>query len=163
MIAFYVPMGVAKKLKLEVLEESEQKEQLSDLHLTFCMLGEANIWENKKDLIYNVLDNWASSVAPLSGKISGVGLFNNGDQHPLYASVDCAELPELRDNLLNALQSIGVEYDDPHGYTPHITLGWFEPNKELEITNLKNIPIKFNKISISWAGDIKHFELKGAK
>lgn len=166
MVAFYVPRNAAKEMALckSDLHDGADIQEHDELHLTLAMLGEAEELKEKKNLILSALEHFAQGMPPLSGKVSGVGAFNHTNQEgysPLYASFDAPELPGFREHLLDALQAAGAEADRTHGFTPHITLGYFDAEKAAPIMQMEPLSITFPQVSLAWAGERHDFPLKG--
>jgi 2'-5' RNA ligase len=166
MVAFYLPAKAAKQLGIKPKDAVEGLEPhaFEELHLTVAMLGEASELKADKKLILRALENFARSQPPLTGRVSGIGLFNHTNRKglsPVYASFDSPALTDFRESLVDALESVGVEIDRTHGYTPHITLGWFDQERTRPLIDPPGINITLPKMSVSWAGDVQHFDLEG--
>ncbi len=115
MVALFLPDAASKRLAVpDGLEPSE-------LHVTLVYLGEANQIMDPTALMRHV-EQFASTQPTLKLKVGGVGQFNqeNGEgKRPFYASVDSPDLPGFRQALVESLK---VEPDTEHGFTPHVTL-----------------------------------------
>jgi len=151
----------AKKL---VLSEDDVKdgscEPQDNLHITLLYIGKADDLENKKDLIKTAIENFAKKSKPVSGVVGGVGCFN-GDENgrPFYASFDSSDLNDMVQGLSSTMESLGIELDKTHGFTPHITLAYLDPETEIPQIELSNQKIKFDQITLAWAGDKFHYDL----
>lgn len=107
------------------------------LHLTLCCLGASDeLPDDAAALARMVLRTVSTFTPPLGGEISGVGRFMGADQDVLYASVDVPGLPEFRQRLCDALELVGLEPDETHGFSPHITLKYLQPGETIPPVNL---------------------------
>jgi 2'-5' RNA ligase len=149
MIACYLPVEIASNLAIEGGELPE------DLHLTLVYLGESDQVSFTLDQVQAVVETVASSAPALSGQISGIGLFIDPDQampNAFYASFDCTSLPAFRQSLVSALAGAGIESNQEHGYSPHITLEYIPTgDTELPMTSIEITPLTFESISLVWA------------
>ena len=133
MIALYPNITDAKSLaqdKAWFLREKSRSEyqfepeKPEDIHLTLAILKTEWQYEDKKKALDQMLEAFASKWAPLDGKVQGLGYFSIPDGDAVYMSYDSPELPEFRQDLIDALHSLGVYEDQTHGFTPHMTLGY---------------------------------------
>jgi 2'-5' RNA ligase len=133
-IGFFLPPEVAQPLALAGGEPA------SELHLTLAFLGDADKLD--LDRLKEGLALWGKNQIPISGRISGVGRFNEtGEegQHAFYASVDAPGLARFRQNLVNELDWLDCPADRTHGYTPHITLQYLPAGDPSPLTSLERI------------------------
>lgn len=119
------------------------------LHLTLVgITGEEMTIEH----LSNRLEQWAGDHPPLSGEITGFGVFNEGsDGKPvLYATFDSPALPEFRQALADWLVESGYELKQDYGFVSHITLKYLdgEPTKA-DIPELPPLKITFSQLIYS--------------
>lgn len=127
------------------------KELAENLHMTLCCLGDID--ETNIALAQAAIRSVCIFTPVLAGEISGVGRFMGADQDVLYASVDVPELAEFRQRLCNALASVGLEADETHGFSPHITLAYLPPGDEEPDVNLGlPQPITFRSVCVCLPG-----------
>jgi phage I-like protein len=93
----------------------------------------------------------AAVMAPLSGEISGIGRFTNGEQDVIYASLDAPKLNELQDFVSTILEANGFEIADDHGFTPHFTLSYIESGMPSPIEIVEPRPLEFGALHV-WFG-----------
>lgn len=120
----------------------------SDLHLTLAFLGQAESVAPLQEKILAALQPVVASATPITGLISGLGRFNIGDQHPLYASFDSPALPAFRQQLINSLTAI-IPVDQQHGFTPHITLSYLQSDAPTPDLQLPPLSLSFNTLTLA--------------
>src|SRR4029450_13999398 len=103
MVALMLPQTVAESLTVPGGLPAE------DLHVTLAYLGKVSEVDDPSQFLPDLLaaaGEVAAAPGPVSGTISGVGRFNGdgGDGDPVYATVDCPGLDELRVDLIRALR-----------------------------------------------------------
>lgn len=131
-------------------------EHPSELHVTLAYLGAASGLD--LDRLKAVVAGVAEGAVPLSGEISGIGVFTaNPEQAVTYASVDLPGLPSFRQRLVEALVDASFPVATNHGYTPHMTLT-YEDRRDLAVENL---PLEFDAVWIVAAGERFSFPLRG--
>jgi len=159
-VALWLPENKSKKLSLSESElpENSKPEPVSNLHITLLYIGKADALKDKRKLIEAALETIASKYSTIKGMVQGVGCFSgDGETKPFYASYDSPELPEIRQELVSVIESLGVELDKTHGFTPHITLAYLEKDAELPNVNIPDVPIDFDGFTLAWAGEKKHY------
>jgi 2'-5' RNA ligase len=153
-VAFWLPKDKASKLVLRKEDVSEKAtvEKIEDLHLTLLYIGKADDLSDKEDLIKAALESISSKYSTVKGKVRGLGMFaGDGETKPFYASYDSPELSTIREELVNVMESIGIELDKTHGFTPHITLSYLPLEDEMPNIPIPDMPLEFDKFVLSWA------------
>ncbi len=144
MVAFYLDDVIAQKLALNGYEKPE------DLHVTLALLDDADQFSPDDCCeLYGVVQHFAESAQTISGSISGIGRFTSvpdGQKTPLYASVDCPDLPAFRQNLVQALDDGGFSVEMTHGYTPHITLAYLPEDAQLPVETVPELEVQFSSV-----------------
>jgi 2'-5' RNA ligase len=122
------------------------------LHLTLCHFGEVDMLGpvERAETLLAVRDA-AACCAPLTGEISGIGRFTNGEQDVIYASLDSPALNELREHICDALEAAGFACDDEHGFTPHFTLTYVNRDMPSPIEIVEPRPVRFEALGV-WYG-----------
>jgi 2'-5' RNA ligase len=148
MVALMVPGGLGQAIAVPGGEPVE------DLHLTLAYLGNSDDFpqENLR-LVQDALDEFYRTAKPITGEISGVGLFNtleSNNTNPFYASFDSPDLAAFRATLLNSLSMHGIDPVNNHGFTPHITLAYIPKSSPLPAVPVPQIPITFDAVTLCW-------------
>lgn len=156
MIALFVPPTLAQQLAV--------KDGLppDELHVTLAYLGEANQIpdiEKLKAFVHRL----STVYAPLSGTINGSGRFSNINSdglQPVYASPDLPSLPEMRQRIIQGLESMGVSCSKEHGFIPHITLKYVKPESPFRAQS-PEMPVTFDTLSLCLGGVRFDYPLTG--
>jgi hypothetical protein len=125
MIGLWLDQATAQLLAVPAGEAPEQ------MHITLCYLGDLTALDPLVVARAKVVaEMFAGYSGPLTGRISGYGRFQNGDDgmDVFYASVDMPGLEDLQDDLSDALEQAGIGYSAAHGFQPHITLAYLSPD-----------------------------------
>lgn len=138
MVAFFLDPEMAQQFAVDGGEPPES------LHMTLAYLGDQDEAGVSADELARVVGEWAAQTPPISGEISGHGVFTNGDKPVTHMSVDCPDLPAARQSLIEHLQANGLHPRMDHGFDPHITLAY--DNKPVEVPAT---PVTFNKVTVS--------------
>lgn len=128
----------------------------SDLHVTLAYLGKAaDLTPQQRSDIDAALARVAGKFGPITGTVSGMGLFNQDEagQRVLYASYDAPELPAFRQAIMEALTAVGAPVDDTHGFTPHITLAYCPNEDQAIVPDLPVLNITFPCVVRMFGGD----------
>lgn len=158
MIALYPSFDVATKLSEIIGDDSEP---VGELHVTLAFLGELDEVEDP-DRLVELVREFAAQAAPLAGQYSGFGRFTIPDGDAFYASVDVPELSAFREDLLDILDDEGIAWRTNHGFTPHTTLAYLEPDEPNPFDRLDEvIPVEFDMVSVAVGGDVWDFPLDG--
>jgi len=156
MISFAVPPALASTLVIPGGEPAEE------LHVTLCYLGRLSaIGQEAADKTLKIVEILAQNSGPLSGSIGGMGRFSatetSDGQDVIYANVDLSSLPDFRAELVHILELAGVPYSRKHGYTPHITLKYIDPDSRNPVKRIPNQPVTFHSIRVSIGEDTYDF------
>lgn len=152
MIALFLDPALAKKLAVKGGEKADS------LHVTLVYLPD-NMDRLRAVALKKLCEGLAQTLAPLSGRISGKGVFRNEDEgHVTYASVDLPGLPEFRQRLVSAVRHAGFTVALNHGFTPHVTLGY--ANKEIPV-EVGGHDLVFDDIVLMVGKDRTDFKLVG--
>lgn len=138
MVALFPPADVAEQLALDGGDPPEQ------LHVTLAFLGKEQDLADPAAL-HTAVQAWAAGTQPLTGTVSGAGLFTAGPEPVTYLSVDVPALPQARQDLVGALSDAGLEPSTQHGFTPHMTLQY--ANRVNDVT-AGGEPLEFGTVSV---------------
>jgi len=164
MIALFLPDKVAKELALDAKDVPGDStiEPADNLHVTLVYLGKAAEIEHQRSLIKKVLEGFAKKHAPVKGKTGGVGCFAGAkDGMPYYASFDAGILPQFRQELVEALEAVGVDIAKDHGFTPHITLAYLPDGSDIPSQQVESHEMEIGEIVLAWADHLTRYKLEG--
>ena len=148
MVALYAPHDVASDLAMDGGTHP------TDMHVTLAYLGKADEVGDPA-VLHDVVSEFAASHPPVDARISGVGRFVGNDEgDAVYLSVDSPTLPELRAQLVAALEEAGLEVRKDHGFTPHMTLGYLDPTDENPIDSVEPASTQFGLLSMAYGPDV---------
>lgn len=154
MVALYPDDAVAHALAVDGGEPA------TDLHVTLAFLGTVDDVGDPGPL-RDLVEAFAADSFEVTGEVSGLGRFDGtgpeGD--PFYASIDAAELPDLRTDLLDELEAAGFTVRLDHGFTPHITLAYLDPDAETPLDRLEAMPVTFGFLSLAYGDQVWDFPL----
>lgn len=127
-------------------------EKADDLHITLALCGDASeMDELVQARVITAIDETVRYRDRLEGTISGFGRFSNvpeGEPHVFYASPDIPRLAELRQDIVNCLMDKGVEVATNHGFTPHITLAYLDPEESNPLSEIEATSLYFDGVTI---------------
>lgn len=150
---------------LQALADTEGVTEPADqLHLTLCYLGDSSeqpLATNKARVI-DAVASWATAHGrTLRGEINGAGRFFHSEDdgtNAVFVSPDVPGLPELRQTLVEAIESAGFDYAQNHGFTPHITVAYVPeeaPTPPIRIST----PVIFDHATLAWGDEQYDFPL----
>ena len=127
MIAWFPPKELADKLAQEGGEKPEE------LHVTLAYLGKQEAFtDDQVQLLKGIVEEFCSKYVPLQGTLGGNGRFpatpSSDDKDVLIKMVDVAMLEAFREELIEELSEKGISIVRNHGYTPHMTLAYVDPD-----------------------------------
>jgi 2'-5' RNA ligase len=151
MVALFLQPELAAQVALDGGEPPEE------LHITLAFLGEASELQDPEAL-QTLVGEWAAQAPPLTGEISGVGLFTAGPEPVTYLSVDLPALPDARQQLVDSLVDAGQPVSFTHGFTPHCTLAY-----EDRVTDVQSSgeAISFDSVAIVVGEQRTDYKLTG--
>lgn len=145
MIGLWIDSLAAQALAIDGGEPADQ------MHITLCYLGDMTVMDPLIVARAKVVTQmFAARCQPLSGKVSGLGRFMNGDDgvDVLYASVDIPGIEDLQDDLSDALEQAGIGYSEDHGFQPHCTLAYLPPDALNPIDRVPLIPLSLTALTV---------------
>lgn len=154
MVALYPPTWVAARLA-EYADESQEQ-----LHLTLAYFGKAEEFDEiQLRALREGVEKFAKRASPLEARIGGSGRFQ-GAEHVHVALIDAPGLPSFRSVLLDEALYLAPKTD--HGFTPHITLRYLEPEQPTPGELLPDLEWRFTQISCSIGGERTNYPLEGS-
>ncbi|MCC9307692.1 2'-5' RNA ligase family protein [Kitasatospora sp. RB6PN24] len=134
MIALYPPRPLADRLTVPDGLPAEE------MHVTVAYLGTTA--EVERDTVLAVAQALAARP-PISATLSGHARFTGGAQDVIVALVDSADLEDLRRDCLTQLADREVTVSREHGFTPHLTLTYIDPEADSPVERLAAEPVVF--------------------
>jgi SPP1 gp7 family putative phage head morphogenesis protein len=118
----------------------------SELHVTLAYTGKsADVDVEALKLAATIL----TKRGPIVGSISGHARFTGDpDGDVIVLLVDSPDLEDLRQEAVAQLAVTGVEASRSHGYTPHLSLLYVQPDEPSPIARFDTIPVTFDAISV---------------
>ncbi len=129
MVAVFIPQDVARELYALVTEpgalpDDAGVESPESMHVTLAFFPDE---PQDAQQVVAAMQTAVLGYGPLDCKVQGFGVFRGvegGARDALWAALDCSSLPAIRQTLCAALDKLGIEYGQDHGFTPHITLAY---------------------------------------
>lgn len=145
MLALYPDPETAKALAVDGGSPVEE------LHVTVCYPGKVADVE-LEPLLYAA--DMIANREPITATIGGHGRFTGGeDGDVLVALVDSPALEDLRRDVLDALAAQGVPVVRNHGYTPHVTLAYLDPDDASPVDRLDPVTVTFTGLAVVYGED----------
>lgn len=162
MLALYPSSALAQQIAaLEGVETAAD-----ELHITLCYLGKLEMVSDA-EIAAAILaaERVSRRYEPLVGKLGGIGRFNasstSDGKDAIYANVDLPGLERLRDELVSEFRYQGGVVNAEHGFTPHMTLAYVEPEAESPVGSWPTLPLRVDAISVVVGGSRKEYPLTG--
>ncbi len=164
-LAFDLPDGLKKELFKLVMEFKSLDAGLAarirwvasrNQHITLKFLGDVS--EEKIAQADECCERLSSRYAPFQAEISGLDAFPSKKQtRVIWVGIRAADdMRHLWEQVENDLFAIGIERD-PHGFSPHITLGRNNSFKKLDISASMFSNLKINRRNFM-IGDFKMYK-----
>ena len=155
MVAVFIPQNVAAKLRditdgLKLPGDAEREDE-GNMHVTLSFIPDGELADMHSEEIIKYMKIVALSYNPLEGNIQGFGVFNGQDgRHVLYATLDCPDLPFIRNEVCELLGTNGIPYGRDHGFVPHITLAYFSDNWQIpEGFMIPDMPVRIDGLTLA--------------
>lgn len=129
-----------------------------DLHLTLAHLGSTDEIESTQQQVMSVLDSFSEGRLTISGLVNGQGRFENDNETAIWATFDSPELPQFRQDLVEALEQADIPVSADHGFTPHITLAYEKEDEEKKVETI-HMELAFNELVLMWGAERLSFAL----
>lgn len=131
------------------------------LALELLDLGDLSSLESQKFAILAAVEKVIAEMQPIDATVSAVGRNITPDADgmtPFYVLVDAPDLTELRNNLLDALSTFGIDADAAD-FTPRIELQDIGPDDPTPTTMPTVTDIMFDSLVVNFAGSPVTFPL----
>jgi len=150
-----------------LLEASGGTEPLEDQHITLAYLGtlgeEVTDDDLTRDQVVNTAGGIATRYAGMNGEVSGWGVFNN-EQDTLVALWSVPGINGLRQAIVEELRQIGIPVKSNYSFTPHQTMGYYEPGSAPNPEPLEpKVRSDFMHLLVSWGDEDIVFPLSGIR
>ncbi len=149
MAALYLPAEVGEKLAVDGGEKP------ADMHVTLAYAKEPNP-EHIGAMRLACKSAAKAAGAPLGMRLGGVGRFSASetsdgkDVH--HVTVDSHALGEFRGGLVKAMWESGVPLATDHGWTPHITVKYLDPDADPPAGRFNPQDISIGALSLVHSG-----------
>lgn len=153
MIALLLPPDTANKLAVKDGEKPE------DLHMTLAFLGDATQYsEVQRAKIISALKEVTDGSAPPVIKLGGLARFeaskSSDNKDVIHVSVDSSSVALLHEQVIDALDSVGVTPQSEHGFVPHITLQYVEPGARAAVKVTQTGPITTPELAVAFGDEV---------
>lgn len=153
MVGIWIPIEVAKKIKVRGGEPPER------MHITLAYFKDKAADRDDWDEVKKIVETIANNTAPMTGKVGGVGVFQNEDGDVLWASPSVPGLVELQQKIQEAVEDAGFPISKEHGWVPHITLKYKHKGKLPRVD--ADLELRVENISFAQGDKHEDFDLKG--
>jgi len=167
MVALMLPASVAQRLirAVDSLIDSDP-EPAADLHITLAYLGDTSDPDVAGNYFHckQVLDEVSRRMPPIRGVLNGIGRFHQDEgrgTNALWAAFDAPELPQWRQELVEALGAFSVPVADNHGFAPHVTLAYIPADAETPRIELPASELTFDRLTLCWGDNRQEWPLLG--
>jgi 2'-5' RNA ligase len=138
----------------------------ADLHLTLAYLGNTADLDGVTDpaRLAEALAAVAADHPPVVGVVKGIGRFGNTgeDGDAVWTTLGSPELDDLRADVLAAVRSAGVEAAGDHGFMPHVTLGYLDPDEDgIPVAVIRAVDVTVPELTLAWAGTVTALPFTG--
>jgi 2'-5' RNA ligase len=159
LIALWAPEHIAKKLAQPNGEPADQ------MHVTLGYYGRQgkHVTEAQVIAMQKCVAKMCQTAMPVKAVVGGIGRFNASEQSDnkdvLIGLVDSPDLHDLRDAIISEVQkcsAIAKCDDQPevagarpkrdHGYTPHFTLAYIDPEAQMPVHKLAREEFTFTHL-----------------
>lgn len=161
-VGFWLPRPIAEQLAVEGGEKPE------DMHLTLAYVPGAGggMDADNKQKVLDALSDFAGRYNPMTGVVGGLGRFfasgTSDGKDVIYSSFDAPELPDFRQDLVRCLEGVGFPPSRAHGYTPHITLAYVDPDMDAVFAHGESVNVTFPWLHVRFGETTSHtFPLLG--
>jgi 2'-5' RNA ligase len=137
----------------------------TQMHLTVMYLGDIETWPmDLLDLLVMHVRSFIvrCGVPPLTGKVSGGGVFINGDAATVVALAQVEGLDDFSDSLEHYLAACGFHFPDGFdSYIPHITLAEGTVDSTGTLPLPETVPLAFGELLLVAGDQVWEFSLDG--
>jgi 2'-5' RNA ligase len=165
MIALYPDGDSASRIRNQFPLGEESK----DLHVTLAYLGTLNqLPSDMMEKIIEIVRVMSTRTDPFKARLNGMGHFDRTPEGaiPIYLNVDSYHIEDIRNAIVPPLVRLGI-LDRTHGYTPHMTVMYVDPEDQNAVVppSPEGI-VAFNAISLvagDWRSDYPFVDAEGVE
>jgi len=161
MVAFFLNPDIAKLLTVDVGESADQ------LHLTLAYIGKKDEVDlNKIPQLEEALQSLALTYAPITGTLGGPIRFNAtkySDGKDVAVASFTGKIRGFREELVKAIELIGLTPKNNFEYTPHVTLAFIDPKDDMPVQRVDSIDVTFNRMTLCIGGKRMQYLLRGTE
>lgn len=129
------------------------------MHVTLVFLGEVD--ELDLEAARRAVASVAKETPPLSGIVSGTGVFKAGDDgHPQIVIPSVKGLSTLRTRVVDALAAEGIVSPSEYDWVPHMTLSYVD-DPAIPDMGVIDQPLDFGSLSLTVADNRTDYEFTG--
>lgn len=158
MIAVYPPSEQALALAIDGGVRPQ------DMHLTLAYYGD--VGDVDADAVISVARAAAARAFDFTARISGYARFagygDNGDTDIWVALLDSPDVDRLRLAVMASSANTGITIDRSHGYVPHITVAYLDPDAPSPAATVELPAIDITSLSTVIGADRTDYSLTGA-
>lgn len=157
-----IALDIAQQLAIRGGEAAE------GLHLTLAYIPKAaELGDMGIGAVLGTVATLTRDLPPIEGRFSGVGRFDASEQSDgkdvFVALFDSPKLNTIRETIYQGLHASGIMPSQAHGYQPHTSLMFLDPEARLPRYTLPDVDITFDRICVDWPPDQeKTFLLEGS-
>lgn len=134
-----------------------------ELHITLAYFG--MLGQIRKELTFSRILGWAETMAeyhgPFFARLNGIARFNGEEGDAVVLNVDAKEIEDIRSHFMNLF---GDYVNRSHGYTPHMTIGYLDPESDMHIQRTPPIDDVFIEyITVAYGGQYVRVKLNKPK
>jgi 2'-5' RNA ligase len=147
MVALMVPDGEGADLGLD----HQRATPTGDLHITLAYLGSSEDVDDHGKFVEDMLGavrEVAARYDPLAGEINGFLRWWSPDGDVIAYTWDCPDLPQFRQDLIEALTEAGLEPNKDHGFTPHMTLAYLAEGEDTPMRRVTPKQMAFTTVTV---------------
>lgn len=127
-----------------------------EMHVTMVYLG--HIDEVDPDAVKRAVGSLSPRPA-FTANVSGHARFTGDEQDVIVALIDAPEIEQLRRDLVDVLAAEDISSASSHGYTPHMTLTYINPDDRAPFHRLDTDPIGFDTVWVVYGEERTAFPL----
>jgi hypothetical protein len=127
-----------------------------EMHVTMVYLGHTD--EVDADAVKRAVGALAPRPA-FTANVSGHARFTGDEQDVIVALIDAPEIEQLRRDLIDVLAIEDIGNASDHGYTPHMTLMYVNPDDPAPFRRLDTDPIGFDTVWVVYGEERTAFPL----